>query len=63
MKPSADGGNALLREAIHAKYCVEYATIPVAKLHTGDNIITLVETGTAGPGQHVMYDAVSLELP
>ena len=28
-----------------------------------DNIITLIETSTAGPGLHVMYDAVSLELP
>ena len=61
--PSAEGGNALLREAIHAKYSVGYATIPAAKLHTGDNILTLVETNTAGPGLHVMYDSVSLELP
>ena len=61
--PSAEGGNALLREAIHAKYSVGYATIPAAKLHTGDNILTLVETTTAGPGLHVMYDSVSLELP
>ncbi len=61
--PSAEGGNALLREGIHAKYSVSYATIPTAKLHTGDNILTLVETNTAGPGLHVMYDSVSLELP
>lgn len=61
--PSVEGGNALLREAVHAKYCFETATIPAAKLHAGENVLTLVQTNTAGPGLHVMYDSVSLELP
>ena len=61
--PSVEGGNALLREAIHAQYCVAYAIIPAAKLRAGVNILTLVATNTAGPGLHVMYDALSLELP
>ena len=55
--PSVEGGNALLREASHTKYCVEYATIPAAQLRAGENILTLVATNTAGPGLHVMYDA------
>src|SRR5438067_7697168 len=61
--PKVQGGNALLRESIHAKYCVEQATIPAGKLKSGENTITLVQTSVNGPGLHVMYDYLSLELP
>lgn len=61
--PSVQGGNALLREGIHAKYCVEYVTIPAALLRAGANTITLTQTSVNGPGNHVMYDYLSLELP
>jgi rhamnogalacturonan endolyase len=63
--PSVSGGNALVREAIHAKYCVEYVPIPAALLQVGANTITLVEgrTSSSLPFEHVMYDYVNLELP
>jgi rhamnogalacturonan endolyase len=63
--PSVSGGNALIREGIHAKYCVEYVPIPVALLRLGGNTITLVQgrTSSSLPFEHVMYDYVNLELP
>ena len=63
--PSVDGGNALIREGIHAKYCVEQVPIPVSLLRTGKNTITLVqgENRYDRPFFHVMYDYLSLELP
>jgi rhamnogalacturonan endolyase len=63
VKPSIQGGNALLRESIHAKYCVEYVPIPVANLKTGDNILTLEFPAARGADAHVMYDYVNLEMP
>ena len=61
--PGGSGGNALIREGIHAKYGVSYVTIPVAQLAVGANTITLIEGRTSGPTEHVMYDYVNLELP
>ena len=61
--PSVQGGNALLRESIHAKYCVHRISIPANSLHTGANTITLVQTRTQSPADHVMYDYLSLEVP
>ena len=61
--PSVQGGNALLREGIHAKYCVEYATIPAKHLTAGENTISLVLTGVRLAQTHVMYDYLNLELP
>ncbi len=61
--PAVQGGNALLRESIHAKYCVERVRIPAADLRKGTNTITLVQDRTHGPGLHVMYDYLSLEVP
>lgn len=61
--PSVQGGNALLRESIHAKYCVELMRIPAASLKKGENTITLVQSRIHGPGLHVMYDYLSLEVP
>lgn len=62
--PSVGGGNALIREGIHAKYGVDYVTIPVSLLQQGSNTITLLQRrGVSGTANHVMYDYVSLELP
>jgi rhamnogalacturonan endolyase len=62
--PSIDGGNALIREGIHAKYGVDYVSIPTSLLQPGANTITLLQRrGIAGIGNHVMYDYINLELP
>ena len=61
--PAFDGGNALHRHGIHAKYCVEHLAIPMSRLREGRNTITLVQGGRAAPRWHVMYDYLSLELP
>lgn len=61
--PSVQGGDALLRESAHAKYCVERVTIPSGKLRAGENVITLTQTNVKGMRQHVMYDYVCLEVP
>lgn len=61
--PSVQGGNALLRESIHAKYCVERVRIPAASLKKGANVMTLVQSRIHGAGLHVMYDYLSLEIP
>jgi rhamnogalacturonan endolyase len=63
VSPAVQGGNALLRESVHAKYCSSRVVIPADRLHAGDNVISLVQTSTRGPGLHVMYDYVCLELP
>ena len=61
--PSVSGGNALVREGIHAKYGVYYVPIPVSQLRVGANTITLVQGRATGFFEHVMYDYVNLELP
>jgi rhamnogalacturonan endolyase len=61
--PEVQGGDALLREGIHAKYCVDYVSIPVGRLKTGENIVTLEFPATRARDAHVMYDYVNLELP
>jgi rhamnogalacturonan endolyase len=65
VRPSIDGGNALIREGIHAKYCVQDVKIPVGLLKTGANTFTLVQGGNRydRPFYHVMYDYLRLELP
>ena len=57
------GGNALIREGIHAKYGVGYQSIPLSSLHVGTNTITLIQRGVNSGFDHVMYDYVNLELP
>ena len=57
------GGNALLREGIHAKYITQQVAIPVSNLHIGTNTFTLLMNSTGSDGNHFMYDALSLELP
>lgn len=61
--PSVQGGNALLREGIHAKYCVEYVKIPAGRLKAGENVISLSLANNSNAQHHVMYDYLSLELP
>lgn len=61
--PSVSGGNALVREGIHAKYGVNYVSIPVSRLRVGSNTITLVQGRSGARSDHVMYDYVNLELP
>jgi rhamnogalacturonan endolyase len=65
VRPAVDGGNALIREGIHAKYCVERVPIAMSRLRPGTNTITLVQGQNRfdRPFFHVMYDYVSLELP
>ena len=62
VSPAVAGGNALLREGIHAKYCVEYVSLPAGKLQAGENIISLSVPETSGAASHVMYDYLNLEL-
>jgi len=57
------GGNALVREGIHAKYITQSISIPVASLRTGTNTLSLIMTSTGSDQNHVMYDAINLELP
>lgn len=61
--PAVQGGNALLREGIHAKYCHHEVAVPAAKLRAGANTITLVEPAIRGADSHVMYDCLRMELP
>ena len=57
------GGNALLRESVHAKYSYDYVDIPVSKLRRGANRLVLTQTRNQSPTCHVMYDYLALELP
>jgi autotransporter-associated beta strand protein len=57
------GGNALIREGIHAKYGVNTFTIPASLLREGSNTITLFQRNWNGAANHVMYDYVNLEVP
>jgi rhamnogalacturonan endolyase len=61
--PANSDGNALLREAIHAKYSLHPVDFPASQLRKGANTITLTQTRNNGPACHVMYDYVALELP
>ena len=57
------GGNALVREGIHAKYITQSVSIPVANLRVGTNTFSLIMTSTGSDQNHFMYDAINLELP
>jgi len=57
------GGNALVRQGIHAKYSTYVLSIPVSKLKVGDNTITLLQGRTGNRTDHIMYDYISLEVP
>lgn len=57
------GGNALVRQGIHARYDTYVLPIPVSELHIGDNYITLLGTKGTNRSDHIMYDYLSLEVP
>ena len=62
--PGVGGGDALIREGIHAKYGVDYVSVPVSLLEPGDNTITLLQRrGISGIANHVMFDYLNLEMP
>jgi rhamnogalacturonan endolyase len=65
VRPAIDGGNALIREGIHAKYDVEHVSIPMSLLKNGANTITLIQGADRYNRAffHVMYDYLDLELP
>jgi rhamnogalacturonan endolyase len=60
--PPVSGGNALLRQGIHAKYSFVDVTIPVTRLKSGANTLTL-RFSESSQAAHVMYDYLRLELP
>jgi T5SS/PEP-CTERM-associated repeat protein len=59
--PDNAGGNALLRQSIHAMYATKTVQIPMNKLKKGENTISLVMPSTQSMVNHVMYDYISLE--
>ena len=61
--PPVSGGNALLREAIHAKYSFSHVDFPASALKAGSNTLTLTQISSSSPANHVMYDSLALELP
>jgi rhamnogalacturonan endolyase len=65
IRPPEDGGNALIREGIHAKYSTQQVSIPLSLLKKGKNTITLLQGGDRFDRAfyHVMYDYLSLEMP
>ena len=60
--PPVGGGNALLRQGIHAKYSYVDISIPVSRLKVGANSFTFNYAGS-DQSTHVMYDYLRLELP
>jgi len=58
---SVSGGNALIREGIHAKYSYTQITIPASKLKKGANSIGFAEFTVTQMFAHVMYDYIALE--
>ncbi|MEA3208710.1 MAG: hypothetical protein QOE70_1767 [Chthoniobacter sp.] len=58
-----EGGNTLLREAVHAKYCTMTFTIPVSSLKEGANTIQLLQSKSKAEKAHIMYDYLRLEMP
>ena len=60
--PPVSGGNALLRQGVHAKYCHLDIRIPVNRLRVGENTFTF-RFDAYDAGSHVMYDYLRLELP
>jgi rhamnogalacturonan endolyase len=63
LSPTIGGGNALLRQGIHAKYSHIHVPIPVSRLRAGSNTFRFSFTGDSGFSPHVMYDYLRLELP
>jgi rhamnogalacturonan endolyase len=62
ISPPVQGGNALLRQGIHAKYSQLDIPIPVSRLKRGRNTFTFLFS-SSDQASHVMYDYLRLELP
>jgi hypothetical protein len=62
VSPPVQGGNGLVREAVHTKYSFLYVPIPPGNLRAGQNTITLSQE-SGGDASYVMYDYLNLELP
>lgn len=63
LDPKVHGGNALLREGIHAKCSYSQISFPATSLRNGLNALILMETRTQSPHFHVMHDALTFEVP
>lgn len=63
ISPTISGGNALLRQGIHAKYSYVRIPIPVSRLRQGANTFRFSFTGDSGFSPNLMYDYLSLHLP
>ena len=63
VSPTVQGGNGLIREAVHTFYSVSYVTFPTAHLRQGENTITLVQESTREDSSYIMYDYLNMELP
>jgi hypothetical protein len=61
--PPVQGGNSLLREGVHAKYCTMSFAIPVSNLKQGANTLQLLQTKNKSDQSHIMYDYLRLEMP
>jgi hypothetical protein len=59
--PPISDGNAFLRQSNHAKYTTKVVDIPMSKLKSGANTITMLMPSTSSSGNHLMYDYISLE--
>lgn len=62
ISPPIQGGNALLRQGIHAKYSHVDVRIPVSQLKVGLNTF-MFHFDSNDQSAHVMYDYLRLELP
>ena len=62
INPPVAGGNALVRQGIHAKYSFVNISIPVSRLKAGANSFTF-RFSASSRAAHVMYDYLRLELP
>jgi rhamnogalacturonan endolyase len=60
--PPLDGGNALLRQGSHAKYSTSTFSIPLSKLHKGENAIDFTQSGTRD-NSAIFWDYLALEMP
>ncbi len=61
--PPVQGGNVLLREGVHGKYCTMSFAIPVSVLKAGGNTVQLLQTKSKTEQSHLMYDYLRLEMP
>lgn len=59
--PDNGDGNAFVRQANYAKYSYKQISIPMSRLRSGGNTITLVMPSNSLWVSHLMYDYISLE--